>query len=64
MITKWLETFWNFITNIVSMLVSAVTMVVSGLSGMQIIVMYMPAVIGAGVLVSIAILIVRFLCLK
>lgn len=64
MITKWFETFWNFISNIVSMLVSAVTMVVSGLSGMQIIVMYMPAVIGAGVLVSIAILIVRFLCLK
>ena len=46
------------------MLFSAITMVISGLSGMQVIITYMPAVVGAGAIVSIAILVVRFLCLK
>ena len=64
MITQWFKTLWEFISNIVAMLASAVTMVISGVSGMQIIVTYMPAVVGAGAIVSIAVLVVRFLCLK
>ena len=64
MITQWFKTLWEFISNIVAMLTSAVAMVISGVSGMQIIVTYMPAVVGACTIVSIAVLVVRFLCLK
>ena len=46
------------------MLFNAITMVITGLSGMQVILSYMPAVIGSAALVSIAILVVRFICLK
>ena len=55
---------WDFLCNMAAMLFSAVTMVITGLSGMQVIIQFMPAVIGAGAIVSIAILVVRFLCLK
>lgn len=64
MITQWFKTAWDFVSNIVAMLASAVAMVISGLNGMQMIIPLMPAVIGAGAIVSIAILIVRFICLK
>lgn len=64
MITQWFKNAWDFVCNIVAMLVSAVTMVISGLDGMKMIIPLMPAVVGAGALVSIAILIVRFVCLK
>lgn len=64
MITQWFKTFWDFISNIFSMLVHAITMVIAGVSGMQVIITYMPAVIGSAALVSIAILVVRFICLK
>ena len=64
MITQWFKTGWDFICNMFSMLTNAVFMVSTGLSGMQTILMYMPAVIGSAALVSIAILVVRFICLK
>lgn len=63
-VTEYLSRLWDYISGIFQMLFSAVTMVISGLSGMQVIITYMPAVIGAGAIVSIAILVVRFLCLK
>ena len=61
---SYLRAGWDFISGIFQMLTSAVLMVASGLSGMQVIVMYMPAVVGAAALVSIAVLVLRFICLK
>lgn len=63
-IVEFFQRLWDFLTNIVSMLTSAVSMLVTGLSGMQLIIPYMPAVIGGCALVSIAVLAVRFLLLK
>lgn len=63
-IVNYFSRLWDYISGIFQMLFSAVTMVISGLSGMQVIITYMPAVVGAGAIVSIAILVVRFLCFK
>lgn len=63
-IVNYFSRLWDYISGIFQMLFSAITMVISGLSGMQVIITYMPAVIGAGAIVAIAILVVRFLCLK
>lgn len=63
-ISNYFSRLWDYISGIFQMLFSAITMVISGLSGMQVIITYMPAVVGAGAIVSIAILVVRFLCLK
>lgn len=63
-IAEYFQRLWDFISNMVAMLFNAITMVITGLSGMQVIVSYMPALIGSAVLVSIAILVVRFICLK
>lgn len=63
-IVNYFSRLWDYISGIFLMLFSAITMVISGLSGMQVIITYMPAVVGAGAIVSIAILVVRFLCLK
>lgn len=63
-IAEYFQRLWDFISNMVSMLFNAITMVITGLSGMQVILAYVPAVIGSAALVSIAILVVRFICLK
>lgn len=64
MIANYFSRLWDYISGIFQMLFSAITMVISGLSGMQVIITYMPAVVGAGAIVAISILVVRFLCLK
>lgn len=63
-IVNYFSRLWDYISGIFQMLFSAITMVISGLSGMQVIITYMPAVVGAGAIVAISILVVRFLCLK
>jgi len=63
-IANYFSRIWDYISGIFQMLFSAITMVISGLSGMQVIITYMPAVVGAGAIVAISILVVRFLCLK
>lgn len=63
-VIEYFQRLWDFISNIFSMLGYAITMVVSGISGMQVVLMYMPAVIGGCALVTICVLVLRFLLMK
>lgn len=63
-IVEFFQRLWDFLSNMINMMVQAVVMLVAGVSGMQVIVMYMPAVIGSCTIVAIAVLFVRFLLMK
>lgn len=63
-VINFFQALWSYITNIISMLGYAVTMVLGGLQGTTILLTYMPAVIGGCGLTVVAVLIVRFLLMK
>lgn len=63
-IVDFFTRIWDMLSNSLEILTYAITIVFTSLEGMKMITMIMPAVIGSGVLVCIAVLVVRFLLLK
>ena len=64
MVGGYLVTAWNAIVNLIESLLMAVSMVGSSLGFVAGLVLYVPPILASGIIIFIAVYVVRFLLLK
>ena len=60
----YLESAWDFLLNIITTMIMAVSFVVTSVQNTLLLVGYVPPIIGTALVITIAVFVVRFLLLK